>query len=54
MLRLPVEGTLSEDRAEQTAILKVSLDVVQNLRFRVGGTADDDNIRTGNDVPRLV
>lgn len=53
-LGLPIEGTLPEDRPEQAAVWQVALDVVQDLGLGVRGTANDHDVRAGNDITSLI
>ena len=53
-LGLPIEGTLPEDRPKQAAVWQVALDVVQNLRLGVRRTANDHDVRAGNDIASLI
>ena len=44
MHRLPVECTLTKDRAEKAAIGQKAFDVIQDLVLGVRGTADDNDV----------
>ena len=52
VLRLPVESTLSKDRAEKAAILQEGLDVIDDLGLGLCGRADDHDVRSGDNLAR--
>ena len=50
ILGLPVEGTLSENRTDQTTFREVVSNLFQNADFSMGGRRDQNNVRSGNDI----
>ena len=49
-LCLPIESTLTEDRADKSAIVDVVLDVGENLILSVSRTANDNDMRARNHI----
>lgn len=50
VLRLPIEGSLTEDWSHKAALIKILSDFSKNLKLGLSRTAYDDDVRAGNHI----